>query len=176
MNGSIALAFVLVAAGCASHPSTPKPPPHVPAALQPPPGQALFLEAYAVGVQIYQCKTKADAPGTFEWGFVAPEAELADRKGHPLGSHFAGPTWQSTDGSQVVGEVKARDPGPDPSAVPWLLLTAKSTTGTGVFARTKSLQRLRTEGGLAPPAAQCTADRLDRTERIAYKAVYYFYR
>ena len=53
--------------------------------------------------------------------------------------HFAGPTWQASDGSKVVGELVAKDAGPDPNAIPWLLLAAKSTQGPGVLARTVSI-------------------------------------
>ncbi|WP_141290756.1 DUF3455 domain-containing protein, partial [Ideonella azotifigens] len=94
-------------AGCASSPAPT--PPNVPLALQPPAGQVLYLEALATGVQIYDCKAKAD--GGAEWVFKAPEATLADRAGRALGKHYAGPTWEALDGSTVVGEVKARDPG-----------------------------------------------------------------
>src|SRR6185369_7855855 len=126
-------------------------PPNVPPALRPPAGQTLFLEALATGVQIYECAPKADAPATFEWAFRAPEASLADRNGHSIGRHYAGPTWESAaDGSSAVGVVRARDPGPDASAIPWLLLGAKSTDGDGMFVQTKSIQRVHTVGGIAP--------------------------
>src|SRR5882762_335238 len=107
--------------------------PDVPATLRPPAGQAVYLEALATGVQIYECVSKPDEPSTYEWAFRAPEAALVDRSGRSLGKHYAGPTWESLDGSTVVGDVKARDPGPSQSAIPWLLLASKSTTGTGVF-------------------------------------------
>ena len=31
-------------------------------------------------------------------------ANLFDEAGHKVGSHFTGPTWQWSDGSQVTGE------------------------------------------------------------------------
>ena len=130
-------------------------PPEVPANLRPPAGQVMFLEALASGVQIYECAPKADQPAAYEWAFRAPEAPLVDRRGRSLGKHYAGPTWESTDGSSVVGEVKARDPGPVPTAIPWLLLNAKSTAGAGVFGATKSIQRVQTVGGLPHPALRC---------------------
>ncbi len=88
---------VLVATGCASN--APPAPPEVPANLRAPAGQVMFLEALGSGVQIYECSPKADQPSVYEWAFRAPEASLADRQGRPLGKHYAGPTWQSTDGS-----------------------------------------------------------------------------
>lgn len=135
----------------------------------------MFLEALASGVQIYECAPKADQPATYEWAFRAPEASLADRQGRPLGKHYAGPTWESNDGSTVVGEVKARDPGPIPTAIPWLLLNAKATAGTGVFGATKSIQRVKTVGGLAP-TQPCSATNATQSARVPYTASYYFYR
>jgi hypothetical protein len=148
-------------------------PPEVPAALRPPAGQTVYLEAVATGVQIYECSRKPD--GAFEWTFKAPEAALADREGHAIGKHYAGPTWESTDGSSVVGEVKARDAGPTPSAIPWLLLAAKTNNGTGTFAAARSIQRVSTAGGVAPKEP-CTEARLKDVARVPYTATYYFYR
>jgi hypothetical protein len=148
-------------------------PPEVPAALRAPAGQSLYLEALATGVQIYECSQKPDS--SYEWAFKAPEASLADRLGHPLGKHYAGPTWESTDGSSVAGGVVAKDPGPKPSAIPWLLLTAKANNGSGTFAAARSIQRLATEGGLAPTEA-CTQANLKQVARVPYTATYYFYR
>ena len=73
----------------------------------------------------------------------------------------------------MVGELKAKDDGPDPAAIPWLLLSAKSTTGIGVFARTQSIQRLNTVGGKAP-AEGCDQAHAGKEARIAYKATYAF--
>ena len=111
----------------------------------------------------------------FEWTFRAPEAALVDRAGRTVGKHYAGPTWEWTDGSTVVGEVKARDPGPDKSAIPWLLLAAKSTSGSGLFNQTRSIQRVQTAGGIAPLQA-CTAANARQVVRVPYTASYYFYR
>jgi Protein of unknown function (DUF3455) len=157
--------------GCAASPSLS--PPEVPAALVAPSGQAVFMEALATGVQIYECSQKADL--TYEWAFKAPEASLASRSGQALGKHYAGPTWESLDGSTVVGEVRARDPGPRGSAIPWLLLEAKTTAGTGTFGGTKSIQRVATVGGIAP-AEPCAGANLKQVARVPYTATYYFYR
>jgi hypothetical protein len=148
--------------------------PVVPEALKPPAGQRLSLETVGIGVQIYECKPAKDDPKRFEWVFKAPEAELFDSAGKRIGRHYAGPTWEANDGSKVVGEIKGRDNGPDPGSIPWLLLSAKSTAGNGVFSRIQSIQRLRTEGGKAP-AAGCDRAQAGNETRVAYKAGYYFY-
>jgi len=148
--------------------------PAVADALKPPADQVLALTAIGTGVQIYECKpTPADA-SRYEWTFKAPEAELTDAQGHVLGKHYAGPTWASTDGSSVVGEVKAHDAGPDANAIPWLLLAAKSTSGAGVFSHVASIQRLQTSGGKAPTTA-CDKDNAQALARVPYKATYAFY-
>jgi hypothetical protein len=178
MRSPVALSCVLLAAnltasGCANRPITA--PSEVPATLRPPAGQVVFLEAFATGVQIYECTSKPDEPSTYGWVFRAPDAALVDRSGRSLGKHYAGPTWKSNDGSSVTGEVKARDPGPNPSAIPWLLLSSKATAGAGVFSATKSIQRVQTVGGVAP-SEPCSAMNSKQVVRVPYTATYYFYR
>ncbi|MFG6488902.1 DUF3455 domain-containing protein [Roseateles sp. BYS78W] len=170
MRAALVLLPALGLAACATAPM----PPQVPGALQPPAGQTLYLEALARGVQIYDCAAKPDGSG-LAWTFRAPEANLTDRAGKPLGKHYAGPTWEALDGSRVVGEVKARDPGPTPAtAIPWLLLAAKGHDGSGVLAEARSIQRVATVGGVAPPAESCTA--AGQEQRVYYTATYLFYR
>jgi hypothetical protein len=96
------------------------------AAITLPAGSAMLLELGAAGAQIYTCEAKE---GRFEWSFKAPEANLFDNQGRQAGTHFAGPTWKMVDGSAVVGEVIAKADSPEPGAIPWLLLRAKSHGG-----------------------------------------------
>jgi len=166
-----AATVLLVLAACSTTSSIAVP--DVPAALRAPDGQVPYLEALGSGVQVYECSQKSDS--TYEWAFKAPEASLATRSGQYIGKHYAGPSWESTDGSTVVGEIKARDPGPMPSAIPWLLLGAKTSGGSGVFSTAKSIQRVSTSGGLAP-AESCGATNLHQMARVPYTATYYFYR
>jgi hypothetical protein len=166
-------ASVFLASGCASQAVLA--PPDLPASLRAPAGQSVYLEARATGVQIYECAARPDPTSGFEWVFRAPEAVLFDRSGRAIGKHYGGPTWESSDGSSVVGEVKARNPGPNPSAIPWLLLVSKSTTGTGEFSQTTSIQRVQTVGGVAP-SAPCSADNAKQVARVPYTATYFFYR
>jgi hypothetical protein len=168
---TVAVAVALAVTGCAWCRVKP---PEVPATLQPPADQTPFLQVRATGVQIYECTSKPEAPGVFTWTFQAPEATLTDRWGRTIGRHYAGPTWESPDGSHVVGEVVARDPGPDPTAIPWLLLKAKSTSGTGPLSRTQSILRIHTAGGVAP-TAPCTESQAHAVVRVPYSAAYYFY-
>src|SRR5512138_2634274 len=166
--------FVLLAtllAGCAASP--PAATPSVPASIQVPPGSRIQLEAIASGVQIYECSVRPNS--TPEWTLKGPEATLSDRAGHAVGKHYAGPTWEANDGSAVIGETKARDPGPTATAIPWLLLGAKSHMGAGTFADTTFVQRVATAGGVAP-ATGCDASTLKQQARVPYSATYIFYR
>ena len=164
--------LAVLVAGCATSGVGTVPP--LPENLRAPGGELLFLEAAATGEQIYECAAGKDQPARFEWTFKAPEADLFDRGGKKIGKHYAGPTWEANDGSRVVGQVKARDNGPDSGAIPWLLLTAKSNSGSGVFSRTTSIQRVNTVGGTAPTEG-CSEAQAGKVARVPYKATYYFY-
>jgi Protein of unknown function (DUF3455) len=148
--------------------------PVVPNNLNVPATQQLTLATRATGVQIYACRPNKDDAARFAWVLEAPEADLFDATGTKIGKHYAGPTWEASDGSRVVGEAVARDDGPDSNAIPWLLLRAKSTAGTGVLGTVTSVQRLRTAGGKAP-ANGCSTAHANEEVRVAYSAMYYFY-
>jgi hypothetical protein len=172
LGGASLVALVaLIAAGTPHSTGTV---PRIPDDLRVPATQRLALQVEAIGVQIYDCKPSKDDPERFEWAFRAPEAELYDEWGKRVGKHYAGPTWESYDGSKVVGEAKARSDGPDANAIPWLLLTAKSRSGEGVLGTTASIQRLRTVGGKAPSQG-CSAALAGNEVRVPYTARYYFY-
>ena len=160
--------LAVTVAACTSTPSV-----DVPVPLKPSAGEAVVLTSPARGVQISECRARKDGAG-FEWAFVAPEAELFDAKSYSIGHHGAGPTWQANDGSRIVGSVRARADAPVTGAVPWLLLSAKSTGPTGVLAAVTSIQRINTAGGVAP-ATPCTDGLQGTTVRVPYTADYVFY-
>lgn len=166
---ALAAAPALLAA-CTSVPL----PPAAPAALQPPADQRATEVLQARGVQIYECAADAARPGSHAWVFKAPEADLTDAQGRLLGTHFAGPTWQAADGSRLTGKLRARDPGPDPQAIPWLLLDATPAGSPGRFSAVRSIQRLQTVGG-AMPGTPCDAAHAGALARVPYRAVYVFF-
>jgi hypothetical protein len=139
--------------------------------VPPPQGAPLLFEAAADGVQIYACEAKGSA---FAWTFKAPEANLFDKQGLQIATHFAGPTWKTSDGSTVVGEVVASAPAPASGAVPWLLLRAKSHGGTGALSAVAFVRRAETKGGAAP-ATGCDAAHGGAQARMRYSALYQFY-
>jgi hypothetical protein len=161
-----------VAAGCTS--SNGAMAPQVPASLAVPSDQVLLRVVRAAGVQIYECGADQDAPLLYAWRFAAPEAELFDQSGHKVGRHYAGPTWEASDGSRVTGTVAAQYGGPDPNAIAWLLLRVKSSSSSGYFAAIQSVQRLYTVGGKAP-ADGCTQATSGARVRVPYTADYFFY-
>ena len=169
---SLAIAMAAVA-GCAS--ITRPEAVDVPRALAPPASESAYVQATATGVQIYKCTFEAGEPVAWSWKFREPEASLFDSSGRLLGKHYAGPTWESVDGSTVVGKVAASAPAPDASAIAWLLLSARSSTGDGLFARVTSIQRVGTAGGVAP-SAPCSAANDKQVVRVPYRATYTFYR
>jgi hypothetical protein len=148
--------------------------PAVPDALKVPLGHVLKFAAHADGFQVYQCgQDKAD-PKLYAWTLTGPQADLFDTQGNKLGTHYAGPTWESKDGSKIVGQVKASDPSPDPASIAWLLLEAKSTAGVGAMNSITHVQRLQTHGGKAPTAG-CKAETAGTSVNAPYSAMYYFY-
>lgn len=143
------------------------PPPSVPDPIQVLDGSKVFLIGHAIGVQIYSCN------GT-GWSLVAPRADLFDDQGEIVVTHFAGPTWQAKDGSMVVGHAEA-SVSADPTAIPWVRLSAASTT-PGQLGNTIVIQRIATTGGLAPPDADCTAVMAGTVAEVPYTADYYFWK
>jgi hypothetical protein len=146
--------------------------PEVPEKLAAPAPERVVLLVHATGSQIYVCQAGADQK--FTWVFEAPEAELFDSQNKVVGKHYAGPTWQHTDGSEVVGKVIARQDAPEADAIPWLLLTAASHAGRGILTEVTSIQRIRTHGGQAP-ALGCDDSHNGSKTKSKYSADYYFY-
>ena len=148
--------------------------PSVSNSLKVPLTDTLAFAATGKGVQIYECRANKDNPNQFEWVLKAPDADLFDARGKKIGHHYGGPTWESSDGSKVTGEVKGSDPSTDANAIPWLLLSAKTHEGNGILSRVNSIQRLETRGGKAPSGG-CDQSNMGKQLQLPYTAVYYFY-
>jgi Protein of unknown function (DUF3455) len=162
--------LLIVVAACASQQSIAAPP--VPGNLEPPATEVALRTLAARGVQIYECRLKEDDPQAAQWALVAPEADLFDAQGRQVGKHYAGPQWESLDGSKVIGAVKARADAPRAGSIPWLLMTTKSVGPAGAFASATSVQRINTAGGTAPAAEGCTPASIGKQARMAYSADY----
>jgi hypothetical protein len=156
----------LLASACATPTLT------VPPQLSPGAGEGLSMIVPAKGVQIYECRAAKE--GGYQWTFVAPEAQLLDRRGSRVGHHYAGPHWEAVDGSRIVGAVEARADAPAAGAIPWLLLGAKSVGPDGAFSNVTHVQRVNTVGGTAPGSG-CSEKAVGTAARVPYTADYYFF-
>jgi uncharacterized protein DUF3455 len=132
------------------------------AALNVPAGQTTVADMrVAQGTQVYTCTSG-------NWTLLEPAAIL--RSGNSLALHTKGPQWISpTDGSAVTGAVVATVP--KAGAIPELLLKSTANRGIGVFGSVDFVQRVNTEGGVAP-AGSCTNG---VQQAVPYSAEYRFY-
>ncbi len=155
----------------------------VPAAIAAPAGTTLAIHDKGIGSQVYTCTAGTGGAGgssdagttTYTWVLLKPDAILYDATYTNVGTHGMGPEWTSTDGSVVNGSKVAGSNGATPATdIPWLLLKASSTTGTGVFTNVTYVQRLNTAGGQAP-ATGCAVSTVNNQTSVLYSADYYFY-
>jgi hypothetical protein len=131
------------------------------------PGGRAVMTVHAVGVQIYECT--ADAAGRPGWRFREPVATLLVN-GYTVGRHFAGPSWQLTDGSLVVGKVAGSATGATGDDVPWLKLEVAAGQASGQFAAVTVVQRINTSGG----ALAGTCDTIGALRPVPYSSDYVF--
>jgi Protein of unknown function (DUF3455) len=62
------------------------------------PGEIPVTSVHAVGAQVYECQY--NSAGKLVWQFREPIATLLIA-GKTVGRHYAGPTWEMSDGSTV---------------------------------------------------------------------------
>jgi hypothetical protein len=171
-------------------PGPPPTPPAVPANLQVPAGNHVFLVGSASGTQQYVCLHNGT---TTAWLFFAPQATLFSGGRQEI-THFlspnpdeggtARPTWQhSRDSSTVWAAPIATSTAADyvaPGAIPWLLLDVvgdqNGPQGGDALIRTTYIQRVHTSGGITPSTG-CTSSADAGTKALVpYTTDYYFYR
>jgi hypothetical protein len=150
----------------------------LPDALVPPTDERPIARYNAAGYQIYTCVgADAGVATPYVWNFTAPTATLTDDQGTIQGKHYAGPTWQSIDGSWVKGSAIGKVPSPDgPSNIPWLLLKAVAHSSTvGIMTNVDFVQRLHTNGGTHTATHGCDGTNTGSVSKVPYTATYYFY-
>ena len=108
------------------------------------PGATVVLAVHGEGAQVYECKEGAD--GKLAWAFREPIATLIV-DGKTVGHHYAGPSWELSDGSAVVGKVVGNAPGATTGDIAWLKLEVASRRGSGVLTPVTTVQRINTHGG-----------------------------
>jgi len=143
--------------------------PEVPDTIAVDPDNKVHFHGFGVGFQIYTWNGST-------WGAAVPRATLFDDDGNIVADHFAGPTWRSNSGSEVVGALPPLAAViVDTNAIPWLRLAAveELTHGPGIFADTTFIQRVNTTAGKAPSA---NGTFVGQVARVPYTADYFFYR
>lgn len=141
-----------------------------------PGGNTRVATFFANGVQKYKAQQVAgSSPVTYQWVFVAPQADLYDINNNKVGAHSAGPDWELSPADSMFGQsfTPARTaPSSDPNGIDWLLLMPKTgKTSTGIFANVSYVQRIATKGGKAP--ATPPVNETDAVD-VPYTAIYRF--
>ena len=122
----------------------------MPAAIEAP-GETVVATFHAEGAQVYECKAGAD--GKLAWAFREPIATLL-LDGKTVGRHYAGPNWEHSDGSAVVGKVVANAPGKTAGDIAWLKLDVTARRGSGTLSGVTTVQRINTRGGVHAGACE----------------------
>ena len=147
----------------------------LPDSVKVPVGNAPAMETVGVGQITYECRDKKDMAGQYEWVFVGPDAALNDRSGKKIGKYFGPPaTWENMDGSKLTGTQVAIAPA-GAGNIPLQLVKANPATGAGAMTGVTYIQRVATQGGVAPSMACDTAGR-GKKEIVKYQADYIFYK
>ncbi|MCS3758399.1 DUF3455 domain-containing protein [Bradyrhizobium centrosematis] len=131
------------------------------------PGESMVLSVHAEGAQVYECKAGPD--GKLAWAFREPIATLLS-EGKTVGRHYAGPNWELTDGSAVVGKAAGNAPGATAADIPWLKLEITARRGSGTLTPVTTVQRINTHGGKLDGAC----DKAGEFRSAPYSAEYVF--
>lgn len=184
-------AIIAVAGTQLAHADTKPAPPPVPAHLEVPAGNKLFLVGHATGTQQYMCLFNGTA---FSWAFFGPQATLFKDNGRQIVTHFLSPnpveggaaraTWQHmNDGSFVWAATITSTADPAyvaPGAIPWLLLEVQGVqagpTGGDKLTKTTFIQRLSTAGGVAPSSGCAAQADIGKKALAPYSTDYFFYK
>ncbi len=108
------------------------------------------------------------------WEFTGPETVLFNENGNLVGTHGAGPSWSSTDGSTVIGTVKGRVDAPQSGDIPWLLVSTKPNDKPGTFSSVTGIHRVNTRGGVSPSRGCTSQDNVGSKSAVDYSADYVF--
>ncbi|WP_439113787.1 DUF3455 domain-containing protein [Hydrogenophaga sp.] len=175
---TLATTAALALSACASNMSAPAAAfsqASLPAAVQVPAGHKVAMETVGVGQITYECRAKKDMAGQFEWVFAGPDAKLMSRNGQQVGRYYGPPaTWESLDGSKLTATQLAVSPAMAGS-IPLQLVKANPAMGMGAMQGVSYIQRVATQGGVAPAMA-CGAGNLGSQQIVNYQADYIFWK
>ena len=133
------------------------------------PGETVVLSVHAEGAQVYECKAGNDSK--LAWAFREPVATLL-AEGKTVGRHYAGPNWELSDSSAVVGKAVGNAPGATANDIAWLKLDAASRRGSGVLTPVTTVQRINTHGG----KLEGSCEKAGEFKSAPYSADYIFLR
>lgn len=170
-------------------------PPPVPANIEVPAPNEVFLVGRAYGTQNYECQPVRSL-GRVGWVLFTPQATLFGDQDEQLTTHFFSPnplengivraTWQDSRDTSIVwgrGIQSSVDPNfVKPGAIPWLLIDVENTgaqagpTGGTTLSGTTFIQRLNTDGGAAPSAGCERPTDIGKRAFVPYAADYFFYK
>ena len=145
----------------------------LPEPVRVPAGQKVRMTATGVGDLSYECREKKDAAGQYEWVFVGPVANLMSSDKKVVGKYYAGPTWESADGSKITGKQVAVAPS-SAGNIPYQLVKTEPAMGAGAMNGVTYIQRVNTKGGVAPTMT-CDAAGVSKKQTVPYQADYVFY-
>ena len=169
---ALILSFVLLAAAGAAQADHHM----VPSAVMVPEGNVVMMNTLALGLITYECMEKKDAPGAYAWTFKTPHAYLFDSNNTQVGRYYGSPkgaTWESNDGSKVVGKQLAVTPNTATvGSIPLQLVEQNGYEGNGAMNKVTYIQRLATAGGVAPTNKVCNAEKVGKKEIVTYQAEY----
>src|SRR5262245_22315277 len=159
------------------------PVPPVPATIQVPAGNKVYLVGHAVGTQNYICLSSG-------WTLLGPQATLFNDGGKQIITHFLSPnpdqggtpsaTWQHSNDTSAVWAVKTAESSDAAyvaaGAIAWFRLQVMGAengpTGGDKLTATTFIHRLNTSGG--KPSTDC--NEIGKREFAPYTADYFFYK
>jgi len=164
-------------------------PPVVPTELEVPAGNHAFLLGRGAGTQNYACQPAASL-GRVAWTLFTPQATLFSDQNEQLITHFASPnpdepgivrvTWEDSRDTSTIWARLLKSATVNLDAIAWLKLEVVGRrvgpTGGDTLFGTTFVQRLNTEGGLAPVTGCDNPQDIGRKAFIPYTADYFFYR
>lgn len=190
-SGAFVLALALPVAASAQHGGRIDVP-EVPLNLTVDDGNVPYLQTRAYGTQNYVCLPGATGVA---WKLFGPQATLYPPSApHQIAMHFLSPnpeeqnlprpTWQhAIDGSAVWAKLIQPSTDPNyvaPGAIPWLKLQivgrAEGPIGGALLTKTTFIQRVNTEGGVAPATGCTSSAQLGAIALVPYATDYIFYR
>lgn len=167
-------ALPLALAACGTLGMMGKSAPDVPAAIAVPSGNKPAFTLKGSGFLTYECRAGAGTAAP-AWALAAPDAVLRDTNNAIVGKYSAGPTWEHGDGSKLTGKQLAISPAPTAGNIPWQLVQANPSTGSGAMNGVTYIQRINTNAGTGP-SDTCNASLLGTKKQVRYSADYVFYK